>query len=251
MIHCDVRTLPPQTPQSVVDDVQRAIAPLRAADPELDVSVEVAYEAPYSFIPIDSPIMQEVQKACIEVTGKAMAVLASPATSDSRWLVLYAKIPTCKFSFTTVGSGTNERLRVDGYYDMIRVYTTVALNTLYRLARLRGNRASYVEANAAQADRIHRACFFGTKNKPTGNIAQTDYLVNTSARRDPRRRRSPARDASEPNTSAGDESSGPPATLISELEKRWQQTRRRSSSQKQARLNTTGARYGRTITKRR
>ena len=104
-----------------------------AADPELDVSVEVAYEAPYSFIPIDSPIVQEVQKACIEVTGKAMAVLASPATSDSRWLVLYAKIPTCKFSFTTVGSGPNERLRVDGYYDMIRVYTTVALNTLYRL----------------------------------------------------------------------------------------------------------------------
>ena len=133
VIHCDVRTLPPQTPQSVVDDVQRAIAPLRAADPELDVSVEVAYEAPYSFIPIDSPIVQEVQKACIEVTGKAMAVLASPATSDSRWLVLYAKIPTCKFSFTTVGSGPNERLRVDGYYDMIRVYTTVALNTLYRL----------------------------------------------------------------------------------------------------------------------
>ena len=133
VIHCDVRTLPPQSPQSVVADVERAIAPLRAADPELDVSVEIAYEAPYSFIPVDSPIVQEVQKACIEVTGKEMPVLASPATSDSRWLVLHAKIPTCKFSFTTVGSGPNERLRLDSYYDMIRVYATVALNTLYRL----------------------------------------------------------------------------------------------------------------------
>src|SRR6185503_17973367 len=115
----------------VVADIERAIAPLRASDPDLDVTLEVAYEAPYSFIPVDSPIVHEVQKACVEVTGKEMPVLASPATSDSRWLVLHAKIPTCKFSFTTVGSGPNERLHVDGYFNMIRVYATVALNMLY------------------------------------------------------------------------------------------------------------------------
>jgi acetylornithine deacetylase/succinyl-diaminopimelate desuccinylase-like protein len=117
----------------VIADGERELAPLRAEDPALDVTTEVAYEAPYSFIPVDSPIVLEVQKACIEVTGKEMPVLASPATSDSRWLVLHAKIPTCKFSFTTVGSGPNERLRLDGYFDMIRVYATVALNTLYRI----------------------------------------------------------------------------------------------------------------------
>lgn len=133
VIHCDVRTLPPQTPQTVIADVERVLAPLREQDPELDVTVEVAYEAPYSFIPVDSPIVQEVQKACVEVTGKQMPVLASPATSDSRWLVLHAKIPTCKFSFTTVGSGPNERLRLDGYFNMIRVYATVALNMLYSI----------------------------------------------------------------------------------------------------------------------
>jgi succinyl-diaminopimelate desuccinylase len=133
VIHCDVRTLPPQTPATVVADIERTIAPLRAADPELDATIEVAYEAPYSFIPVDAPIVREVQKACVEVTGKEMPVLASPATSDSRWLVLYAKIPTCKFSFTTVGSGPNERLHLDRFYDMVRVYATVAMNTLYSL----------------------------------------------------------------------------------------------------------------------
>jgi acetylornithine deacetylase/succinyl-diaminopimelate desuccinylase-like protein len=119
-----------------VADIERTIAPLCAADPELDVTVEVAYEAPYSFIPADAPIVREVQKACVEVTGKEMPVLASPATSDSRWLVLYAKIPTCKFSFTTVGSGPNERLHVDRFYDMVRVYVTVTMNTLYSLHAL-------------------------------------------------------------------------------------------------------------------
>jgi acetylornithine deacetylase/succinyl-diaminopimelate desuccinylase-like protein len=131
VIHCDVRTLPPQTPQTVLADVEAVIDRLVEDDPELDATAEIAYEAPYSFIPLDSPIVGEVQKAIVEVTGKKMPVLASPATSDSRWLVLHAKIPTCKFSFTTVGSGPNERLRVDSYLDMVRVYAMVAMNTLY------------------------------------------------------------------------------------------------------------------------
>ena len=44
-----------------------------------------------------------------------------PSTSLSPWIV------------TTVGSGPNERLRLDGYFNMIRVYATVALNMLYSI----------------------------------------------------------------------------------------------------------------------
>jgi acetylornithine deacetylase/succinyl-diaminopimelate desuccinylase-like protein len=106
---------------------------LADSDSDLMATAEVIYEAPYSFIEPDHPIIQEVQKAIIEVTGAPMKVLASPATSDSRWLVLFAKIPTCKFSFTTVGSGVDERITVDSYMNMIKVYTTVAFNTLYQI----------------------------------------------------------------------------------------------------------------------
>jgi succinyl-diaminopimelate desuccinylase len=130
-IMCDCRTLPPQTEHSVLADVERVLQKLRAEDPELQVSAEIGDVWPYSFIPIDSPIVQQVQRAVVEVTGSECPILASPATSDTRWLVLVAKIPTCKFSFTTVGSGPNERIRISDYLNMIRVYAVLTLNMLY------------------------------------------------------------------------------------------------------------------------
>ncbi|MBI4495957.1 MAG: hypothetical protein HY697_03380 [Deltaproteobacteria bacterium] len=70
----------------------------------------------------------------VEVTGSEMPILASPATNDTRWLVLHAGIPTCKFSFTTVGSGPNERIRLEDYLQTIQVYLVSALNLLHPAA---------------------------------------------------------------------------------------------------------------------
>jgi acetylornithine deacetylase/succinyl-diaminopimelate desuccinylase-like protein len=130
-IVCDARTLPPQTTATVIADIEAMLAGIKRGDPEFEAEVELVHDAPYSFIPGDSPIVQEVQRAVVEVTGKPVEVLVSPATSDTRWLTLFAKIPTCKFSFTTVGSGPNERIRVTDYMNMIRVYAMVTLNMLY------------------------------------------------------------------------------------------------------------------------
>jgi len=130
-IMCDCRTLPPQTDHTVLADVERVLQKLRAEDPEMQVSAEIGDVWPYSFIPVDSPIVQQVQRAVVEVTGSESPILASPATSDTRWLVLFAKIPTCKFSFTTVGSGPNERIRITDYLNTIRVYAVLALNMLH------------------------------------------------------------------------------------------------------------------------
>jgi acetylornithine deacetylase/succinyl-diaminopimelate desuccinylase-like protein len=130
-IRCDCRTIPPQTTASVVADVNKVLDELMAADPELKVSVSVYRDADASVIDPTEPIVKAVQAAIKEVTGLDVPSGGVKSTSDSRWLINVAHIPTCKFMFPTVGSETNEREKVEDYLNTIRVYITLILNLLY------------------------------------------------------------------------------------------------------------------------
>jgi acetylornithine deacetylase/succinyl-diaminopimelate desuccinylase-like protein len=129
-IRCDCRPIPPQTVESVTKDVEAVLAKLMADDPELNVTAEVIRWTPESVISPDEPIVLAVQRAIKEVTGTDVPAGGVKSSSDARWLVNIAKIPTCKFMFPTVGSETNERESVADYLNTIRVYLVLILNLL-------------------------------------------------------------------------------------------------------------------------
>jgi acetylornithine deacetylase len=73
----DIRIVPGQTPDSVMDDLRRVLARLAAEDPDLRAEVEVVrehiYFPPFE-VPLDSPVVQTVVAAHREVVGEAPRV---------------------------------------------------------------------------------------------------------------------------------------------------------------------------------
>jgi acetylornithine deacetylase/succinyl-diaminopimelate desuccinylase-like protein len=130
MITLDVRFLPCQTPEGIMADVERVLAGLRERDPLLSVEARLAHVALPSVIPADSPIVVALKQAIKEVTGMDMPVGGVSSTSDARWLVLNAGIPTAKFEFQDSESGPNEHMAIDDYMNTIRTYAVLALNLL-------------------------------------------------------------------------------------------------------------------------
>jgi succinyl-diaminopimelate desuccinylase len=129
-IRCDCRTLPSQTTAGVMRDVERVLDGLRAKDPELRVEAKLANEAHASAISPEEPIVQALLRAIKEVTAEDMPVGGVSSTSDARWLVLNAGIPTAKFEFQDSESGPNEHMAIEHYMNTIRVYAVVALDLL-------------------------------------------------------------------------------------------------------------------------
>ena len=129
-IRCDCRTLPSQRTAGVMADVERVLDELRRNDPELRVEAVLAKEAHPSAISPDEPIVKALLRAIKEVTGQDMPVGGVSSTSDARWLVLDAGIPTAKFEFQDSESGPNEHMAIEDYLNTIRVYAIVALDLL-------------------------------------------------------------------------------------------------------------------------
>lgn len=130
IILCDCRTLPGQRTDDVLADVQRVVDACRAADPELRAEVRVVTEAESCGIAPDAPIVAAVQRAVVSVIGHEIPVAGVGSTSDMRWLVNVAGIPTCKFMFPSTETGTNEFETVEDYMNTIRVYAALILDQL-------------------------------------------------------------------------------------------------------------------------
>lgn len=130
-IQCDVRTLPPQTTRTVVEDIRKLLDAFKARDPEFDAEVEVRLEAESSSISADEPIVKALQQAIREAAGVEMGVGGVGSTSDARWLRLKAGIPTAKFTFASTASGeANEFQDIEDYVKTIKVYAALMLNLL-------------------------------------------------------------------------------------------------------------------------
>jgi acetylornithine deacetylase/succinyl-diaminopimelate desuccinylase-like protein len=129
-IRCDCRTIPPQTTQTVIDDVTRLLDSLKKEDPDLDYEIELYNEANYSVTEPSELIVRTVQRAFKEVTGNDLPFGGVKTTSDARWLVERG-IPTCKFSYISGRSGTNEYIEVEHYLTTVRVYLLCILYLLY------------------------------------------------------------------------------------------------------------------------
>lgn len=126
----DCRFLPCQTPEMVMRDVDRVLHELREADSDLRVEARMQHSALASEISVDEPIVHALLRAIREATGREVAVGGVSSTSDARWLVLDAGIPTAKFQFQDSESGANEHIAINDYLDTIKTYAVLIVNLL-------------------------------------------------------------------------------------------------------------------------
>ena len=93
VIRSDCRTLPGQTTELVLADVQRLLDRLHAEDPNFRSEISVHIEGTPSSIEPEEPIVKALQRAFEEVMGKPIGIGGVNSTSDGRFLRINAGIP--------------------------------------------------------------------------------------------------------------------------------------------------------------
>jgi succinyl-diaminopimelate desuccinylase len=127
-ITVDIRFLPGMSVKGVLADVEAALDRLRAKDADLKVSYRPVSIARPVFISPDAPFVRLMSAAVKDVTGKTPVLQGMVGSSDSRWLVHDAKIPTINYSMGNNSSHQpNEYILVDEYIDNIKVCALMAL----------------------------------------------------------------------------------------------------------------------------
>ncbi len=118
----------------MLGDLERVLEGLRAADPYeggLDVRIRPVTVARPVFISPDEPFVGIMRAAVTEVTGQTPVAEGMVATSDSRWIVHDAGIPTVNFSMGNESAHRpNEYVLLDDYINTIKIYALVALMLL-------------------------------------------------------------------------------------------------------------------------
>ena len=89
----DVRLMPGQDPQAVLEAVQREIAAEEAARPGLRVSVVVKNRLPGAAIPADHRLAQVAQQHAQAVTGRAWPI-AGAGPANEGYMLIEAGLPT-------------------------------------------------------------------------------------------------------------------------------------------------------------
>lgn len=129
---CDIRHLPGQTYETVLNDINCVLDRLRAEDPQLDVEVEpILYGRPLEQS-LDEPIIKYTQAAIKEVMEleKLPPAEGSEAASDTRWIVYDAGVPMCSFSDTHTGHTPDEHIKIETYINTIKLISLLTLMLL-------------------------------------------------------------------------------------------------------------------------
>lgn len=130
VVRCDCRTLPGQTTEMVLADVNRLIDDLKAEDATFRAEASVRIEGVPSWISPEEPIVKSVQQAYQEVMGEHLSVGGVMTTSDARFLRIDAGIPTAKFCLKSYDSGPNEHESIEDYLNTIKIYCALCFNLL-------------------------------------------------------------------------------------------------------------------------
>lgn len=130
----DLRFPPGTTPDGVMKEVNRVLDDVAYEHPYLggvQTDVEVfAVGRPYAQKP-DEPIVQFLRESANSVLGYRPDAIGMHATSDARWLVLDGGIPTVNYAAgNETGHQPNEYIDLEGYFDTIRIYASLALAIL-------------------------------------------------------------------------------------------------------------------------
>ncbi|MBX6350385.1 MAG: M20 family metallopeptidase [Clostridia bacterium] len=130
----DIRFLPGMTVEGVLADLERVLDAQRAADPYLGgLEVEVrpiAVGRPVAISP-DEPFVGLLATAVEAVTGTRPRAEGMVASTDARWIVHDAGIPTVNFSMGNhTGHQPDEYVGVEDFIQNVKIYALCALMLL-------------------------------------------------------------------------------------------------------------------------
>jgi succinyl-diaminopimelate desuccinylase len=133
-ITVDIRFPPGVTIDSILHEVQDTLNQLKASDPYLggiDVDFRPISVGRPVFVSPDEPIVRILGHAVNEVLKLQPVPIGMQASSDSRWIVHDAGIPTVNYSMgNESGHQPNEYVVIDQYIQNIKVYALAALMSL-------------------------------------------------------------------------------------------------------------------------
>jgi succinyl-diaminopimelate desuccinylase len=99
----DIRTVPSQSHEDLVERLRDILAKLRSEDPDFDATLEVIEERPPTETPQDEPLVGAMAKALAYLTGEEPRYNGVPGATDGTFLSAWAGIP-----IVTTGAGKRE-----------------------------------------------------------------------------------------------------------------------------------------------
>jgi succinyl-diaminopimelate desuccinylase len=99
----DIRTVPAQDHEDLVERLQDILGRLASEDPDFDATLEVIEERPPTETPEDDPLVGAMAKASAYLTGEEPRYNGVPGATDGTFLSAWAGIP-----IVTTGAGKRE-----------------------------------------------------------------------------------------------------------------------------------------------
>jgi succinyl-diaminopimelate desuccinylase len=99
----DIRTVPSQSHEMLVERLREILAKLRSEDPDFDATLEVIEERPPTETPQDEPLVSAMARASRYLTGEEPLYNGVPGATDGTFLSAWAGIP-----IVTTGAGKRE-----------------------------------------------------------------------------------------------------------------------------------------------
>lgn len=96
-IAIDRRTIPGETLEAVLGELDGILGELRSADPEIDLEIEVVQFAEPSLIDKGSPVVEQMARSVQAMLGGPPDYYGSPGVTDARFYRNQAGIPTVVF----------------------------------------------------------------------------------------------------------------------------------------------------------
>jgi succinyl-diaminopimelate desuccinylase len=119
----DIRTVPSQSHEDLVERLRDILARLKSEDPDFDATLEVIEERPPTETPKDEPLVSAMSKAYEHLTGDEPRYNGVPGATDGTFLSAWAGIP-----IVTTGAGNREiPHHADEWVDEEELLTTCKL----------------------------------------------------------------------------------------------------------------------------
>ena len=119
----DIRTVPSQSHEELVERLRDILAGLKSEDPDFDATLEVIEERPPTETPKDEPLVSAMSKAYEHLTGEEPRYNGVPGATDGTFLSAWANVP-----IVTTGAGNREiPHHADEWVDEEELLTTCKL----------------------------------------------------------------------------------------------------------------------------
>jgi succinyl-diaminopimelate desuccinylase len=129
----DVRTVPGQSHEELVDRLEECLSRLESEDPDFDASLEVIEERPWTETPMDDPLVRAMAAAYGALAGEEPRYNGVPGATDGTFLNTWANVP-----IVTTGAGDreiphhrDEWVSLDELFTTCKLYAATAMYFCY------------------------------------------------------------------------------------------------------------------------